>query len=79
MLEPFEVDAMLFVLEKHFNENLLPLSQFKKLLNDWIDLVEEKYAAEEDVPPWVLHLNTMRKKIEHNMSIQNQCVMYLEE
>jgi hypothetical protein len=78
-LKPHEVDAMLFVLEKHFGEPCLPMSVFKDIVGDWAELVEERFASEEDVPPWVLHLNKTREQIKDNMLFEDECVMYLEE
>jgi hypothetical protein len=78
-LEANEVDAMLFVLEKHFGEPCLPISVFKDIVCDWVELVEEHYACEEDVPPWVLHLNKMREQLKSNMLFEDQCVMFVEK
>jgi len=77
-LESHEVDAMLFVLEKHFGEPCLPMSVFKDIVGDWIELVEERYASEEDVPAWVLHLNKVREQMKNNMLFEDQCVVFLE-
>lgn len=77
-LESHEVDAMLYVLEKHFGEPCLPMSVFKDILAEWVDMVEETYATEEDVPEWVLHLNRTKQEIESTMLFEDQCVVLVE-
>ena len=76
-LESHEVDAMLFVLEKHFNEPCLPMSVFKDILSDWVEIVEESYADSEVVPAWVLHLNKTKEQIEKNMLFEDECVVFV--
>lgn len=78
-LSPHEVSALLLVLEKHFGEPCLPLSQFKEKLGEWVEIVEDHYACEEDVPHWVLHLNAANKKISDSMLLEDQCVVYAHE